>query len=157
MLPEGFLGSRGDVLIDLVILSFIAILPLLVISWRYARNKHYAHHRHLQIGLAVILAVAVGLFELDLRLSGGIFELTRGSAYSGNDLLNSIIYGHTLVAVASVLVWVPLIVVSLKRFGSPPVPGAFGPRHRFWGRMGMALMMLSGFSALPLYYLGFVK
>ncbi|MBT3409115.1 MAG: hypothetical protein HN430_00270, partial [Halieaceae bacterium] len=103
-------------LIDLVILSFIAILPLLVISWRYARNKHYAHHRHLQIGLAVILAVAVGLFEVDLRLSGGIFELTRGSAYSGNDLLNSIIYGHTLVAVASVLVWVPLIVVSLKRF-----------------------------------------
>jgi len=72
-------------------------------------------------------------------------------------VLNSIIYGHTLVAVASVLVWVPLIVVSLKRFGSPPVPGAFGPRHRFWGRTGMALMMLSGFSALPLYYLGFVK
>ncbi len=157
MLPDGFLGSRGDVLIDLVILSFFAILPLLVISWWYAKNKNYVHHRRLQIGLAILLVVAVGLFEIDLSLSGGVFELTRESAYSGTGLLNSIIYGHTLVAMASVLVWTPLIYLSLKRFGNPPVSGAFGHRHRFWGRTGMVLMMASGFSALPLYYLGFVK
>lgn len=156
MLPVGFLSERGDILIDLVVVSFLIILPLLIISWRFARGGQYSNHRAVQLGLAILLAIAVGLFELDLKLSGGIFELTRESAYSGTSLLNSIIYGHTLVAVGSVLVWVPLIVLSLRRFGNPPVPGAFSRRHRFWGRTGMLLMMASGLSALPLYYLGFV-
>ena len=77
MLPAGFLGSRGDLLIDLVVLSFVLVLPR-------------------------------------------------------------------------------LIFLSLKRFGNPPVPGPFSTRHRFWGRTGMLLMIASGLSALPLYYLGFI-
>jgi putative membrane protein len=156
MLPAGFLGSRGDVLIDLVVLSFALILPLLILSWRFARRREYSNHRRVQLGLALVLAVAVTMFEVDLKLSGGIFELTRDSAYAGTTLLNSIIYGHTLVAIGSVLVWVPLIFISLRRFGNPPVPGAFSATHRFWGRTGMLLMMASGLSALPLYYLGFI-
>ena len=156
MLPAGFLGSRGDVLIDLVILSFALILPLLIYSWYQARSGAYAKHRRMQLALATLLAIAVGLFELDLKLSGGIFKLTADSAYAGSSLLNGIIYGHTLVAVASVLVWVPLIFVSLRRFGNPPIAGDFATMHRFWGRTGMLLMMASGMSAIPLYYLGFV-
>ena len=34
MLPAGFLGTRGDILMDLVVLSFLFILPMLVVSWR---------------------------------------------------------------------------------------------------------------------------
>ena len=156
MLPAGFLGSRGDILIDLVILSFALILPLLAYSWYLAKTGKYSSHRRFQLGLAFLLAVAVGLFELDLTLSGGIFELTADSAHAGSALLNGIIYGHTLVAVTSVLVWVPLLVLSLRRFGNPPIPGGFSAMHRFWGRAGMILMMASGLSAVPLYYLGFV-
>jgi putative membrane protein len=97
----------------------------------------------------------VGLFEVDLKLSGGIFELTRESSYAGTGLLNGLIFGHTMVAVGSVLVWVPLIILSLRRFPNPPVSNAFGPTHRLWGRTGMLLMMTSGMSAIPLYYVGF--
>ena len=155
MLPQGFLGTRGDVLMDLVVLSFIVILPVLVISWRAARRRDYRRHRLIQISLVMVLAIAVGLFEVDLKLSGGIFELTRESSYAGTGLLNGLIYGHTMVAVGSVLVWVPLIILSLRRFPNPPVSNAFGPTHRFWGRFGMLLMMTSGLSAIPLYYVGF--
>ena len=155
MLPQGFLGTRGDVLMDLVVLSFIVILPGLVISWRAARRRDYRKHRMIQISLVVVLAVAVGLFEVDLKLSGGIFELTRESSYAGTGLLNGLIYGHTMVAIGSVLVWVPLIILSLRRFPNPPVSNAFGATHRLWGRIGMLLMMASGLSAVPLYYVGF--
>ncbi len=54
-----------------------------------------------------------------------------------------------------VLVWVPLVIVSFRKFANPPVSNAFGPTHRKWGRLGMLLMMASGLSAVPLYYLGF--
>lgn len=155
MLPQGFLGTRGDILMDLVVISFIVILPVLIVSWRAARGRDYSRHRAIQISLVLVLAVAVGLFEVDLKLSGGIFELTRESGYSGTVLLNSLIYGHTLVAISSVLVWVPLIILSLRRFPNPPVSNTFGSTHRLWGRVGMLLMMASGVSAIPLYYVGF--
>ena len=154
-MPSGFLGTRGDILMDLVIVAFLVILPLLAMSWHQARSGNYARHRALQVGLASVLAAAVLLFEIDLKLSGGIFFLTAPSAYAGTQLLNSLIYGHMMVAIGSVVVWAPLLLLSLKRFGNPPQPGAFSARHRFWGRAGMLLMMLSGLSALPLYYLGF--
>ncbi|MCB1695411.1 MAG: hypothetical protein H6984_05330 [Pseudomonadales bacterium] len=155
MMPAGFLGTRGDVLMDIVVLSFLVILPVLVISWRAARAAEYRRHRAIQISLALALAVVVTLFEIDLKLSGGIFTLTRASSYAGTTLLNSLIYGHMLVAIGSALVWVPLVLVSLRKFSNPPVPNAFGPTHRVWGRVGMLLMMASGLSAVPLYYLGF--
>ena len=138
----------------LIGIKFI-ILPVLVVSWQAARGKEYRKHRAIQVALVLVLAVAVGLFEVDLKLSGGIFELTRESGYAGTGLLNSLIYGHTLVAISSVLVWVPLIVLSLRRFPNPPVSNAFGPTHRLWGRVGMVLMIASGLSAIPLYYVGF--
>ena len=156
MLPAGFLGTRGDILMDLVVLSFGLILPLLLISWRMARRGEYTGHRAIQLSIATALLIAVGLFELDMTMSGGIFALTAASSYAGTGLLNGLIYGHTLVAIASTLVWVPLVIVSLRRFPNPPASNAFGPRHRFWGRTGMVLMMLSGMSAVPLYYVGFV-
>lgn len=155
MLPQGFLGTRGDVLMDLVVLSFIVILPVLVISWRAARTGDYRRHRLIQISLVMVLAIAVGLFEVDLKLSGGIFELTKDSRYAGTELLSGLIYGHMMVAIGSVLVWLPLIILSLRRFPNPPVSNAFGPTHRLWGRIGMLLMMASGLSAIPLYYVGF--
>ena len=155
MLPRGFLGTRGDILMDFVVLSFIVILPVLVVSWRAARAGRYAEHRAIQVTLVVLLAVTVGMFEVDLKLSGGIFALTSDSRYAGTALLGSLIYGHTAVAIGSVLVWLPVVIFSLRRFPNPPASNAFGATHRRWGRVGMLLMMASGASAIPLYYVGF--
>mgnify|MGYP001825185351 CR=1 FL=1 len=155
MLPAGFLGTRGDILMDLVVLSFVLILPLLLVSWRMARRGEYTGHRAIQLSLATALLITVGLFEFDMKMSGGIFALTAESRYAGTGLLNSLIYGHMLVAIASTLLWVPLVIISLRRFPNPPASNGFGARHRFWGRTGMILMMLAGLSAVPLYYVGF--
>lgn len=73
LFPRGFLGTRADVLIDIVMLSFIVILPTLIISWRLVRNrKAYASHRKIQLTLGITLAIVVGIFEYDLSASGGI-------------------------------------------------------------------------------------
>ena len=156
-MPGGFLGTRADILMDLVLVSFIVILPAICWSWWQARQGNYATHRLAQLILAGVLAVAVALFEVDLQLSGGIFELTAESAYAGTTLLNSWIYGHTVVAITTTIIWVALIVLSLRRFGTPPQPGTFSPPHRLWGRTGMATMAATGLSAFPLYYYGFMQ
>ena len=157
MFPAGFLGTRADILIDIVTLSFIVILPVLVISWWLVRSKKdYSNHRRIQLYLGIALGVVVAIFEYDLSTSGGIFELTKGSQYEGTALLNWTIYIHTMFAVASSVIWAGLIIMSLIKFGKPPQPNAFSGKHRFWGRTGMVVMIMAGVTSPPLYYFGFV-
>ena len=155
MLPQGFLGTRGDILIDLVIVSFVIIVPVLLFSWSKARKGEYAIHRRTQLWLGITLAVAVLLFELDIRLAGGTFALIAASPYADAWWLTAIIYIHLVIAVGTALVWAILITLSLRRFGNPPVPGAFSATHRTWGRVGMVGMILTGLTAYPLYIFGF--
>jgi hypothetical protein len=155
MFPTGFLGTRGDLLMDIVILALVAVVPIVFYNWRLARTGRYALHKTMQVSLAVLLGAVVGLFEYNLRLQGGIFEATAASGYAGTGTLNFWIYFHTFFAITTILVWVGLIVVSLRRFPNPPAPGAFSPRHRFWGRVGMIWMLVTGVTAIPVYVYGF--
>lgn len=155
-LPAGFLSDRSDILIDVVILSFIIIVPVLAWSWQQVRARKYQNHRNIQLTLGITLAIAVTLFEVDLRLSGGIFELTKNSSVAGTALLNFWIYGHMLVSILTSLIWVILIPLSLYRFDNPAKPNSFSAAHKFLGRTGMITMILTGLSAIPLYYYGFM-
>ncbi len=155
MLPSGILGTRADLLMDLVILALGAVVPLVFYNWRLARTGRYRLHKTLQIALAVLLGAVVGLFEYNLRLQGGIFAATAASRYAGTGTLNFWIYFHTFFAITTIFVWVGLILVSLRRFPNPPAPVPFSARHRFWGRIGMVWMLVTGVTAIPVYVYGF--
>lgn len=155
-LPTGFISSRSDILIDIVILSLVLIVPVLIWSWSQVRQRHYQNHRNTQLYLGITLAIAITLFEVDLRLSGGIFELTKNSPAAGTFLLNFWIWSHMAVSITTALIWITLIPLSLSRFGNPAKPNAFSRTHKVWGRIGMTTMLLTGLSAIPLYYYGFI-
>jgi hypothetical protein len=155
MFSRGFLGTRGDLLMDIVILALVAVVPIVFYNWRLARTGRYRRHKTMQVSLAVLLGAVVGLFEYNLRLQGGIFTATAASGYAGTATLNFWIYCHTFFAITTILVWAGLIVVSLRRFPNPPAPGAFSGMHRFWGRVGMIWMLVTGVTAIPVYVYGF--
>jgi putative membrane protein len=155
MFPRGILGTRADLLMDIVILALVAVVPIVFYNWRLARSGRYPLHKTLQITLAVLLGAVVGLFEYNLRLQGGIFAATAASRYAGTGTLNFWIYFHTFFAITTILVWIGLILVSLRRFPKPPAPGPFSARHRFWGRIGMVWMLVTGVTAIPVYVYGF--
>ncbi len=156
MLPPGFLGTRADILMDLVVVSLVLILPALAVSWTWARGKSYRRHRNLMMSLGGTLAVVVTLFEVDMRMAGGIFEMTKDSAYAGTLLLNASIWGHTALSISTSILWAWLLIVSWRRFPKPPAPAEFSARHRFWGKVGMTTMALTGITGLELYILGFL-
>lgn len=155
MFPQGFLGTRADLLMDIVILALIAVVPIVLYNWRLARQGQYGRHKISQVGLAVLLGAVVGLFEYNLRLQGGIFAATRASSYAGTATLDFWIYFHTFFAITTIFIWVFLIVLSLRRFPSPPVPGDFSATHKRWGRIGMIWMLTTGVTAIPVYIYGF--
>lgn len=155
MFPRGFLGTRGDLLMDIVMVALVAVVPIVFYNWKLARSRQYARHKALQISLAILLGAVVGLFEYNLRLQGGIFAATAASSYAGTGTLNFWIYLHTFFAITTLVVWTGLIVVSLRRFPSPPASGPFSGRHRFWGRIGMVWMLVTGVTSIPVYVYGF--
>lgn len=156
-LPAGFLGTRADVLLDLVIVSLVIVVPVLIFSWLKVRQQQYSLHKSIQLMLLIVLAIAVGAFEANMRMLGGIFAATSASSYAGTDTLNFWIWFHTILAIATTVVWLALAIVSTRRFPKPPVPNAFSGAHRLWGRLGMILMALTGLTSLPVYIYGFAR
>jgi putative membrane protein len=151
-MPPGFLGTDADILMDLVVCSLAIVLPLLGVSWRWVRAKHYLRHRNLMVGLGSTLAVVVGLFEIDVRLAGGAFGLAKNSGLAGTTLMIASIWIHLAIAASTALIWLTLIIVSLRRFPKPPKPTEnFSATHRFWGRIGMVAMTLTGITGIELY------
>ena len=154
-MPAGFLGTRGDLLMDIVVLSFAWIIPILAWSYRTTQTRQYGKHKRIQIILASILAIVIVIFEVDMRLSGGIFEMTKGSRFAGTPVLNTSIGVHVLLSILTTISWIVLIALSLRRFPNPPVPGSFSRLHRFWGKFGMLAMALTGITGIELYVIGF--
>lgn len=155
MFGPSFLGARGDALIDIGILSIVAVVPVLLWSWGLARKKQWTLHKRVQLSTAALLGIVVLLFEIDLNRMGGIFAVTAGSAYEGTTTLNFWIWTHTAFAISSTIVWVLLVAASLVKFPSPPDPRFFSS-HRHFGRLAMILMLGSGATAIPMYIYGFV-
>jgi len=155
MFGSSFLGVRGDALIDIGILSIVAVVPILLWSWGLARRSQWTLHKRVQLATASLLGVVVLLFEIDLNQLGGIFKVTADSAYAGTATLNFWIWIHTAFAISSTFVWLFLVLASLIKFPSPPEPKFFST-HRYFGRLAMILMLGSGATAIPMYIYGFV-
>lgn len=156
MFPAGFFGTRADMMMDFVIVAFIIILPCLVWSWIKARKYDFLSHSHMQLTLGGILGIAVIIFEVDLSMAGGMDALTKDSAYHGTAWLNGWIYSHTIIAILTTILWVYLLIASVRKFKLPPKSNKFKKIHRPAGYAAMILMFATGLTSFPLYYYGFM-
>ena len=67
-MADGFLGFRTSFMLDFVVCALAAIVPALLFSIYLVKFKgKYVAHRNLQLGLAVILLIAVGAVLLARR------------------------------------------------------------------------------------------
>src|SRR5690606_10339558 len=142
---------------DILVISKLIILPLLWYSFKKAKvARNYKLHKNIQLIMFVILFFVVLLFEYNMKLNGGIFEMVKGSAYEGTFFLNFTIYFHTFLSITTSLIWILLIIFSLIKFGKNPQPRKFSKAHKFWSRIGIWDMALTCFTGLILYIFGFV-
>jgi len=153
-LPHGFLGTRADVLMDVILLVMLAVPFVLVWSIRLAKNGRYVLHRGVQSGLLAALLAAVVAFEADVRLSGGSAAFLTGSPYLGTALLRGILGVHIAVAVTTFLAWT-VVVVNIWRRGFGATPQVVGPSHRRTGYLIFAGVTFTSVSGAVLYYMGF--
>ena len=148
---DGFLGTRGDFIVDLV-MTISGFLPfLLLFTFHMASKRKYDFHKKLQITLFVIVTLLVIALEYDVRFSN-LKEISKQSPYAGSTLLVTVFLVHLFFAISSFFGWCWLIVKSLKRY-----PIFFDFEHKKWGKIifwDIVLMVITGWI---LYWMTFAS
>jgi membrane-associated HD superfamily phosphohydrolase len=158
---HGFLPTRGSFMLDFVFVAMIAIIPVMIWSIVYlARRRHnYQLHKRVQITLALVLLVAVVLFEIDIRFLTDWEAWAAASPYFEPDVWCTVWYAlvvHLCFAVPTPFLWAFVIVQALKRFPRPVAPSDYSPQHIFRARLAAFGMLMTAVTGWVFYWLAFV-
>jgi putative membrane protein len=153
---DGFLGTRGSLGMDVLVVGLLAVLPLLAWSIHVVRTRRdYVTHKRLQLAIAAALLVCIVIFEIDVRLVSDWKERARPSPWWPGGVL-TMLGIHLIFAVSTLVLWVWTIWEGLVRFPSPPVPGSHGGRHRVMGRLAALDLVVTTITGLLFYWLAFI-
>jgi putative membrane protein len=156
LIAQGFLPTRGSLVLDSVFVAMFAICAVLMLSIGWVRfANRYRTHRKLQIGLAMILAVAILVFEVDVRFVTDWRKLAEGSKFYAGGTVDRALWIHLAFAIPTPLVWIYVVVQALRNFPKDPVPGKHSSNHRFWGWVATGMMWLTAVTGCVFYWLAF--
>lgn len=159
-LPGFIPGSRGSLMLDVVFLAMFLIVPLMGVSIYLAKyRRRFVPHKWLQVGMGVVLLVAVAAFEIDMRFFTDWEEMARPSPFWIDGEWNWVWYSlvvHLCFAVPTPLLWIFVIVQALRKFPHPPRPNAYSPSHIFWARWAAIEMTLTAVTGWVFYVLAFM-
>lgn len=149
-------------MLDLVVCALVVVIPTLLVSLYAVRiRRNYVLHKFLQITLGVVLLIIVGLFEVDMRLHGGIVGILakRSRPLSAAELTSfyRLLYVHLFFAVSTVCLWGTTLSLALRRIPSPPAPCSHSPLHKRLGWFSVADITLTSVTGLLVYYYGFMQ
>jgi uncharacterized membrane protein YozB (DUF420 family) len=153
---DGFLGTRASLGMDVVLVGLLALLPVLAWSVHLVRHRRdYAGHRRLQLLIAALLAAAIVVFEIDVRLVSDWRLRAAASPWWPAGVWTALAV-HLVFAVSTFVLLVWVLVEAVQRFPKPPAPGGHGPRHRTMARLAAVDLVATAVTGSVFYWLAFV-
>ena len=160
---DGFLGTRGSLMMDIVFLALFAVLPVMAVSIYLVKYRHkYELHRKIQLALGIILLVAVTLFEMDIQFVSPWEARAEASPYFDVENQWSCPAGvslivHLMFAVPTAFLWIYVIVQALRKFPRPTVPSEYSRRHILVARPAAIGMCMTAVTGWIFYWMAFVS
>ena len=164
MWQHGFLGYDASFMLDFVVTSLVALVPVQLVSlWVVKVRKNYVWHRNLQLTLGAILLVAVTAFEVDVQwVHGGWENIVNKDADSPRlssqqmDAARQVLYIHLIFAVTTPFLWAATIFLALKKYPRPPQPGPHSAVHKKLGWLAVIDLVLTSATGIWFYVNTFV-
>ncbi len=154
---DGFLGTRGSLMLDVVCLGMVLVLATLAWSIRLVRvEKKYALHKKVQIILTGLLLVVLTLFEVDIRLHGWEERAAGQVGGTPENVVYYVLWVHLFFAVTTLVLWLVVFVRALKNFPRPPLPAEHSNSHRRWAWLAAIDMLLTTLTGWAFYVVAFV-
>ncbi len=160
---DGFLPSRGSIMLDIVFLAMFVIVPVMLWSIYLVKyQQRYALHKRVQLLLGLLLLVAVTLFELDMQFITNWEERAGPSPYfdlarKWQCTVGVSLLVHLCFAVPTAVLWVYVIVQGLRKFPHPVAPNDYSPTHMFWAKLAALGMTGTAVTGWVFYWLAFVS
>lgn len=159
---DGFLGTRGSIMLDIVFLAMFAVVPVLLFSvYAVKYRQKYDLHRRIQVTLGTVLLLAVAAFEVDMQFVTDWEARAEPSPYFnlaekwtcpvGVSLLV-----HLCCAVPTAVLWIFVIVRAVRKFPKPTVPNEYSPQHIRWAKRAAVGMLATAVTGWIFYVLAFV-
>ena len=156
---NGFLGTRGSLMLDTVFLAMLAVLPVMGISiWLVKYRRKFQLHKIIQLTLASALLLAVVAFEIEVRVTGWTDRALPSPYWQDgrwNDWIDASLAVHLCFAIPTPLLWMVVIVQALRRFPKPPRPNEYSRRHAIWAWLAAIAMSLTAITGWVFYWLAF--
>ena len=157
----GFLGTRGSLMLDLVVVAMAVILPVLGWSvWLVRYRRRFEMHKRVQTALALVLLATVLLFEIDMRVNGWRDRAEASPYYASNaegwSPVFAALYVHLVFATTTAVLWTVVTIQAWRRFPSPAMPSTHSLSHRLWGRIAALDMLATTLTGWLFYWLAFV-
>jgi len=151
----GFLNTRASFGMDLVLVGLIGLLPVLAMSILAVRRGRYELHRRLQVFIVGTLALAIVVFEIDIRLISD-WRLRAAASPWWPDGVLATLGVHLVFAVSTFVLLMMVTWEAIGRFPSPAVPNEHGPRHRRFARLAAIDLVLTAITGSAFYWMAFV-
>lgn len=160
-MTDGFLGYPTSPMLDIVACALVLVVPMLVFNIAtVALWKNYRIHRWLQLMLTAVLFLAVALFEIDMRLQGGIAGILakRPRPLSTEELASfmTLLRVHLVFAISTVFVWGATAWLAYRRTPTPPGPSSHSRLHKALGWLSALDLTATSVTGLLVYYRGFM-
>lgn len=157
----GFLGYHATFMLDVVVCALVGVVPTLLYSLYLVKvQRAYALHRNIQVLLGLVLLVTVGLFEVDMRMHGGIRKILgqREMPLTSEQFtfFYKLLYVHLFFSVTTVFLWAATLILALRHIPNPPTPCAHSTLHKRLGWLSTVDITLTSVTGLLVYYFGFV-
>ncbi len=152
---QGLLPTRGSFVLDAVFLAMFAIAICLMVSIALVKRKRFSAHRKIQVCLSLILIVAILIFEFDIRFVTDWRAIASQSRYFESGWVDRTLWIHLFFAIPTPLVWAFVVILALRRFPNPPVPGQHSAQHKLWGWIATGMMMATAITGCIFYWTAF--
>jgi uncharacterized membrane protein YozB (DUF420 family) len=156
---DGFLGTRGSLMLDIVFVTMLLVVPVTAVSvWLVRSRRQFLLHKTIQVAQGVLLLVAVAALEIEVRIIGWV-ERARPSPYwvdgRFNDLIDYSLALHLLFAIPTPVLWAVVIIQALRKFPRPAAPCPYSQTHMWWARIAAVGMLLTAVTGWAFYWLAF--
>jgi len=146
----GFLGTRADLIVDIVMTASGFLPAYMIFAFYMAAKGKLQLHKKLQIVALVAVTLLVLALEYDVRFSN-LAEVSALSPYHDSVLLKWIFVVHLVFAVTTFVGWIWLVVKSYKIYPKP-----FGKfNHKKWGKILFVDIVLTVITGWMMYIMVF--
>ena len=156
---DGFLGTRGSLMLDVVVIAMAAVVPIMAWSIQLAKRGQLALHKKVQVALATVLLLAIVAFEVDLRIFTDWRQRAAVSPYfstEGSSPAWVSLIVHLMFAIPTFFLWIIVVIGALRNFPNPPSPAPHSASHKRLGKLAGIGMFGTAVTGWIFYYLSFV-